>query len=158
MLANRFKDAEFLLKQISLPKFTKKRSYLYLFYYSNFASLYIENRNFEKAKQYIDEIRALNSSGLDLALAHSVNESATIRQYILNLAKGETEGAEEYFHAMLDLSTNLLEELTSKFHLARVLILKGRAEEARPLLQYVSDKGRDIGIAKKARKILEGIQ
>lgn len=156
--ANKYNEAEELLLSIELPKYKMRYAVIYLSYYNNLAVININKGDFKQAQNYIDKLNGMiNSSTTHPWLIDTVKRYATSKQYQLNLAKNETQGAEEYFSSMIDLSTNLLDEVTNKYFLAKTLVLKDKKSQAIPLLQFVIDKGKNTNVAIMAKELLNSI-
>ena len=152
----RFEEAILDLTTIDLEKLTRPRYAAHLGSILNcLAKAYLWEGDDESADQALHDLEGLSQNTEVHPNVRQVLQKNTVtRRYEWGLLTGSAQGAEDYFSAMLQISTCTLERVTYTFYLGWAQLLSGKKEEAARNLQAVAKGAPKLFIAQRAREML----
>lgn len=152
----RFEEAILELTTIDLEKLTRPRYAAQLGSILNcLATAYLWEGDDESADQALHDLEGLSqNTEVHPNVRQLLQKKAVTRRYEWGLLTGNAQGAEEYFSAMLQISTCTLERVRCTFYLGWAQLLSGKKEEAARNLQAVAEGAPKLFIAQRAREML----
>lgn len=152
----RFEEAILELTTIDLEKLTHPQYAAQLGSILNcLATAYLWEGDYESADRALNDLEALaQNTEVHPNVRQLLQKRAVTRRYEWGLLAGKARGAEEYFAAMLQISSCTLERIKYTFYLGWSQILMGKKEEAARNLQMVTEGAPKLFIAQRAREML----
>ena len=132
-----------------------------IIYFNNLAYAYIELGDFEKAEQALENMR-MNIENPKIS-SNAANKSFwfdyyNVKKMIIQMKKGNFEGAEQFFLSMLDKATSNIHQVYESYHLAFVYMNTNRPEEAKRYIDFVLNYGGDTVYRAKTLQMKESGQ
>lgn len=127
-----------------------------LTYYNNLTAVYLRLHNLEQAEQNLTLMKkALERVKLQNNQYNTFYDAYQSQQMLLEMQKGNYEGAEEFFLERLKKESLKITQVYIYYYLADVYQHFGNTERERECLTFVSDNGGDSIYALNAKKRLE---
>lgn len=142
----------------ALPPFPDKRGWLplKLVCEGNRGAAYLMMNRLDEVEASIERYAAILSETPKKYLKKSKLEDSYQAQLIeLQMARGNFEGAVDFFRSRLQKAATLRQEIYSHYMLAWALHHDGYTDEAKTHLQFVAENGGDTWFADSAQKKLE---
>ena len=142
----------------SFPK-NKARNASYRFvHHSNMLSFHILTGDLDSAADHLEQMKEIlddGGNGLGEMTRGQLNSHYNSQLYILNVANGVFEGAEEVFLKNLNEGTSRLSTVASRCRLGKVYLHYNRLDEAREAFEYVIENGNKTHHVTEAKELLE---
>lgn len=127
-----------------------------LTYYNNLAAVYLRLHNLEQAEQNLVLLKeTLEYPGLLKSSRDVFFDAYQSKQILLEMEKGNYEGAEEFFLGCLKKESPKLTRVYNHYYLADIYRHFGNKERERECLTFVTDNGGDSIYAFDADRRLE---
>ena len=133
----------------------KVKSYMF-FYHRRMFTYYLHSKELAEAIAEQDALKTLAASTKNKAVLAQINNFIDECEYALKFNRGDLEGVEEYYTKMLNQEGDipLISRVSYACALGKVLIAKGRKEEAKTHFEFVSSRGGDSKFKKSADELL----
>ena len=126
-------------------------------YFNNLALIYIGIGDLQSAENVLVEMKKAIDDPKFQKMEKEKNcflDLYTSKKMLIQIEKGNFEGAEQIFLMMLEKAKTNLQQVSASFHLARVYMNKGETEKAKRYLDFVIQYGGDMMYKSEALKMI----
>lgn len=128
------------------------------FYYEYLISIYIEQQDIPQAEGALEALKELASSDdASIFMKGTLKKHYAACALLLNMAKGNFEGAEEFFTRKFRKARNNYNRVCAQYRLGEIYSHSGDTTKAKEAFEYVAEYGNKLYIAAKAREALKSI-
>jgi len=125
-------------------------------YYNNLCSYYLNTDDIANAEiMHSNMLEVLKSEKFPKQQYDGSYNFYTEKQFLINIAKGDYAGAEEWFLIQFNREKSLFGKVVSQYRLGQIYLHGERYEEAEKAFNYVIDNGNTTYYVVKSREFLK---
>ncbi|MCL2531904.1 MAG: hypothetical protein FWE40_07085 [Oscillospiraceae bacterium] len=124
-------------------------------YYNNFCSYFLNTDDITNAEIMLNNMLEILKNEKFPKQQYDAHYNYYIdKQFLINIAKGDYAGAEQWYLIQFDREKNLFGKVVAQYHLGRIYLHVERFEEAEKAFNYVIENGNTTRYVAKAREFL----